>query len=173
MEPGKADEYIAQKMKLRDRLFAVNYPVTRISFNDYLVQGLPEEWETFKITMRGVSRKYTENEMIATIRDEDIAYRRKMESEKAYAANSPPQRRSIKGNSSNSDRQTPHCSHCNKDGHTASKCWNKPPYYCPKCKAQGHALGDCSGKGKQKTYPGGNTQGKRQRSQAEAQKRGG
>ena len=67
MEPGKADEYIAQKMKLRDRLFAVNYPVTRISFNDYLVQGLPEEWETFNITMRGVSRKYTENEMIATI----------------------------------------------------------------------------------------------------------
>ena len=55
MEPWKADEYIAQKMKLSDRLFAVNYPITKISFYDYLVHRLPEEWATFKITMRGLS----------------------------------------------------------------------------------------------------------------------
>ena len=71
MEPGKANDYIAEKMKLRNRLFAVNYPTTRITFNDYLVQGLSEEWETFKITMRELSRTKTEEQIIATIRDEN------------------------------------------------------------------------------------------------------
>jgi len=60
MIPGEADEYIAEKLRLRDQLYAVNYPVTKISFNDFLVQGLPEEWETFKTTMRGVIRSLTE-----------------------------------------------------------------------------------------------------------------
>ena len=75
----------------------------------------------------------------------------------AYAANVPPKRRKNKSNSSNSARVVLHCSHCKKDGHIASKCWNKPPYYCLKCKAQGHTLRDCSGKGKQKANAGGNT----------------
>ena len=99
MEPGKANDYIAEKMKLRDRLFAVNYPITRISFNEYLVQSVPEEWETLKKTMRGLSTTMTEAEMIATIRDEDNVYRRSTESERAYIANAPPKRRSNKGNS--------------------------------------------------------------------------
>ena len=55
MEPGKADEYIAHMMKLRDRLYAVNYPIIKISLNDYLVQRLSEEWDTLKTTMRGLT----------------------------------------------------------------------------------------------------------------------
>ena len=37
MIPGEADEYISEKLRLRDLLFAANYPVTKISFNDFLV----------------------------------------------------------------------------------------------------------------------------------------
>jgi len=40
------------------------------------------------------------------------------------------------------------CRHCNKEGHIATKCWNKPPYYCPKCKTQGHSLQNCPERGK-------------------------
>ena len=35
--PGKADAYVAQKLQLKDQLCAVSYPVTRMSFNDFLV----------------------------------------------------------------------------------------------------------------------------------------
>ena len=68
---GKVDAYVAQKRSLKDQLFAVNYPVTRMSFNDFLVQGLLEHWETFKTTMRGQIRQLTEEQMIASIQDED------------------------------------------------------------------------------------------------------
>ena len=154
MEHGKANEYIADKMKLRDRLFAVIYIITTIIFSDFLVQGPPEEWDTFKRTMRWLSRKYSEAQMIATIRDEDNTYRHR--TKRAYTVNALPQR-SCKGNSSTLMRQTLHCSCCNKDGHTTSKCWNKPPNYSPKCKEQGRTLRDCSGKGNQKANSGGNT----------------
>ena len=42
MVPGKGDTYVAEKLKLRDQLFAVKNLVTRMSFNDFLVYGLPE-----------------------------------------------------------------------------------------------------------------------------------
>ena len=128
-----------------------------LSFINYLIMGLTEEWETFKTTLRGTSRSpsSTEDHILATIRDEDVVQLRKTESERVYATNYHPKRKN-KGSSSGSDRQTLHCSYCDKDGHTASKCWYKPPYYCPKCKTKGHTLKDCSEKGK-KSNPRGNT----------------
>ena len=75
-----------------------------------------------------------------------------MQSERAYTTNAPTKKKS---NSSNSDKQTLHNAFCDKDGHTASKCWNEPPFYCPKCKTQGHTLRECADKGKKKTNAGG------------------
>ena len=135
MIPGEADEYISEKLRLRDLLFAANYPVTRISFNDFLVQGLPEEWDTFRTTMRTLVRSLTEDEMIANIRNEDDVQQRMNEPERVYTTREPPRGRGgTRG--TNSDRQTLHCTNCDKDGHTTARCWNKHPYYCPKCKAQ-------------------------------------
>ena len=155
--PGKADAYVAQKLRLRDQLFAVNYPVTRMSFNDFLVQGLPEHWETFKTTMRGQIRHLTEEQMIAYIQDEDRHLQARNGSDVMYAVSAPPRRRVSTTESSTSeadaDTETLHCTFCNKSGHTAAKCWNKPPYYCPKCKAQGHNLQNCPEKGKKSSNP--------------------
>ena len=41
----------------------------------------------------------------------------------------------------------------NKTGHPTRRCWNKPPYYCLKCKAQGHTLSNSPDKGKKKSIP--------------------
>ena len=38
LKPSQRDAYIAEKLRLRDKPYAVNYTVTRVSFNDYLVQ---------------------------------------------------------------------------------------------------------------------------------------
>ena len=104
MEPRKADEYIALMMKLKDGLYAVNYPINMLSFNNYLIQGQLKEWDTFKTTVRGQTRLYTEEVMIATIRHEDAKYLRNLESEVAYAAKVPPKGRNNKGGSSASAR---------------------------------------------------------------------
>ena len=122
-----------------------------------ILYRLPEEWETVKITMRGLTWSFTEEHMIATIRDEDNIHRRRTKSQKAKAPYAPPKRRSKKGNSSTSDRHALYCTYCDKDGHTTSKCWNKPPYYYPRCKIQGHTLQNCSEKGKKKAKLWGKT----------------
>ena len=158
MVPGQGEAYLAQKLRLRDQLYAINYPVTRISFNDFLVQGLPDEWETFKTIMRGQIRHISEEHMIAYIRDEDRHAEQKTNSDRMYAATSHPKGTMRMAQTSQyqraeADRETLHCTHCNKQGHTAAKCWNKPPFYCPRCKAQGHTLQNCSQKGKQSTEP--------------------
>ena len=158
MVPGQGEAYLAQKLRLRDQLYAINYPVTRISFNDFLVQGLPDKWETFKTIMRGQIRHISEEQMIAYIRDEDRHAEQKTNSDRMYAATSHPKGTMRMAQTSQyqraeADRETLHCTHCNKQGHTAAKCWNKPPFYCPRCKAQGHTLQNCSQKGKQSTEP--------------------
>jgi hypothetical protein len=51
MIPGQYEAYVAEKLRLRDQLYAINYPVTGMSFNEYLVQGLPDEWDVFKTTV--------------------------------------------------------------------------------------------------------------------------
>ena len=154
LKPGQGDAYIAEKLRLRDKLYAVNYPVTRVSFNDYLVQGLPEEWHSFKTGLRSQIRTITEETMMAYIRDEDVHMQQHSNPDRMYAATAPPHRRVSTVHSSTSaapERETLHCTFCNKTGHTAAKCWNKPPYYCPKCKTQGHTLSDCPDKGKKKS----------------------
>ena len=69
--PGKGDAYIAEKLRLREKLYAINYKVTRVSFNDYLVQGLPEEWHSFKTGLRSQIQTITEETMIAYMKNED------------------------------------------------------------------------------------------------------
>ena len=161
-------------LKLRDQLYAVNYPITKFSFINYLIMGLPEEWETFKTTLRGTTRSpsSTEDHIIATIRDEDVVQLRKTETKRVYAANVHSKRKN-KGSPSSSDRLTMHCSYCDKDSHTTAKCWNKPPYYCPKCKAKGHTLKDCFCD-RQKFQPTRkHLQGEREECQTETQERRG
>ena len=46
MDPGDFEAYVSKKLQLRDELYALNYPLPKLSFNEYLVQGLPEEWHT-------------------------------------------------------------------------------------------------------------------------------
>jgi len=74
-----------------------------------------------------------------------------------YAARAQPRNRvstvQTSSSSTKADKETLHCTFCNKTGHTATKCWNKPPYYCPRCKIQGHNLQTCTVKGKKNTNP--------------------
>ena len=82
-------------LKLRDQLYAVNYPIAMLSFINYLIMGLPDERETFKTTLRGTSRSpsTTEDSVIDTIRNEDVVQLRKTESERVYTANVHPKRK--------------------------------------------------------------------------------
>ena len=59
LKPRQGDAYITEKLRLRNKLYAIKYPVTRVNFNDYLVQGLPEEWHSFKISLRSHIRTIT------------------------------------------------------------------------------------------------------------------
>ena len=131
--PCKADAYVAQKLWLRDQLFVVNYPVTRMSFNDFLVHGLPEHWETFETTMRDQIRHLTEEQMIVYIQDKDRHLQARNGSDVMYAVSAPPRRRVSTKESSTSkadaNTETLHCTFCNKSSQNTAKCWNKPPYY--------------------------------------------
>ena len=60
-----------EKLELRDQLFAINQPITTMNFNTYLINGIPEEWETFKTAMRGQLRSLSESDFIAYIKEED------------------------------------------------------------------------------------------------------
>ena len=68
--PGQGDAYIAKKLRLKDQIYAINYPII-VSFTEYLVRGLPEEWNSFKTGMRSQIRTITKEAMIAYIRNED------------------------------------------------------------------------------------------------------
>jgi hypothetical protein len=150
--PGQAEAYIVEKLELRDQLFAISPPVTTMSFNAYLINGIPEEWETFKTTMRGQIRSLSESDLIAYIKGEDKRLDIKSRADMVYAARAPSKGRKTKAHTQDFSKQTgkdtAHCTYCNKDGHIAAKCWNKPPFYCPRCKTQGHNLQSCPDKGK-------------------------
>ena len=87
MEPGKAEAYTTQKLRIRDELYNLNYPLPMQSFNEYLIQGLPEEWESFRSSLRRQTRTLKEGLMINYIRDEDALQQRKARAEVAYTAN--------------------------------------------------------------------------------------
>ena len=41
LKPGEAEQYLAEKLRLREGLFTMNHPLSTISFNHYLLEGLP------------------------------------------------------------------------------------------------------------------------------------
>ena len=111
------------------------------------------------------------------IKDEDGHMQQRSNLDKMHATSAPPHRRVSTVESSTSratpKRETVHCTFCNKMGHTAGKCWNKPPYYCPKRKTQGHTLSGCLEKGKKKSNPGEFTsQGERHSAKKDKKKKG-
>jgi len=151
---GQAEAYIVEKLELRDQLFAISQPITAMSFNAYLINGIPEEWETFKTTMRGQIRSLSESDLIAYIKGEDKRLDIKSRADMVYAARAASKGRMPKTHTKSSSHQagkdTAHCTYCNKVGHIAAKCWNKPPFYCPRCKTQGHNLQSCPDNGKER-----------------------
>ena len=48
MVPRQADAYVAHKVQLRDQLFAVNYPVTKMTFNNSLSRDSLSTWRRSK-----------------------------------------------------------------------------------------------------------------------------
>ena len=96
--------------------------------------------------------------MIAYIRDEDRHAKQKTNSKIVYVATTHPKgimriAQTSLDQRSDVDRETLHCTHCNKKGRTAAKCCTKPPLYCLRCKAQGHTLHNCFKNGKQSIDP--------------------
>ena len=128
-----------------------------MSLNDFLVQGLLKHWETFKATMRDQIRNLTEEHMIAYNQDKDCQLQARNGSDVMYAVSAHPRRRVSAKESSTSEAnahmETLHFTFCNKLGHNAAKCWNKPPFYCLMCKAQGRILQSCRKKRQKELQP--------------------
>ena len=162
MVPGQHEAYIAEKLRLRDCLFAIQHPIANVTFNSFLLEGVPDDWYVFKTSMRTQLRTILEEDLIGCIRDEDLRMQAQENPERIYAAKVPSRKiTTTQGSSSNTQHESDnlHCTFCNKDGHTAAKCWNKPPYYCIRCKKTGHSIGSCTKGKKGETQDGKSSKG--------------
>ena len=89
LKPGEAEQYLAEKLRLREGLFTMNHPLSTISFNHYLLEGLPQEWATFKEVHISRLSEISETTLIPAIQTHDDEWKKKNERDMAYAVRIP------------------------------------------------------------------------------------
>ena len=63
----KEEQHLVEKLRLRDQLNIMNHPLSSISFNHYQIEGLPQEWATFKEVHRSRLSELSEVTLIPAI----------------------------------------------------------------------------------------------------------
>ena len=147
MEQGKADEYITTAKTLRDELAASGAPLTEVIFLSFLLNGLPDSWESVRSNLEMQVGHMTEDWLCTQIlnKDQKNNDRNAINDHLFFTQNASynhPQtafdsRQSYRGRGRGRGRVNgrgrdtrKYCTHCSRKGHMLSECFkynqNKP-----------------------------------------------